>query len=121
MSSYDFTGFRKPKSQLSEKFQIGSTGVTAWLSLYPKGDGASSEGMAGLFLFVDQPAKVKWIWQSGSSEVKTFEHDFSQELCSDGTPNGWGDEDFMPISEANGSVTLRILSVQSPGSTLRFS
>ena len=77
--------------------------------------------MAGLYLRVDKPVTVKWTWQSGSSEVKTEERDFSQELCSDGTPNGWGDEDFMPISEANGSVTLRVLSVQLPGSTLRFS
>ena len=120
--SYDFAGFWKGDHQLSDKFQLGSTGVNAQLCLYPKGRRfCSLQGKAALFLRVDKPVTVKWTWQSGGGEVKTSERDFSQELCSDGTPAGWGDEDFMPISEANGSITLRILSVQLPGSTLCFS
>ena len=121
LSSYDFTAFGKDEVQQSEKFQLGSTGVTAWLRLYPRGHRKSSEGMAALFLQVDQPAKVKWTWQSGGGEVKTLERDFSKaQKNSDGMPDGYGDMDFMPISEANGSVTLRIISVQLPVSTLRF-
>ena len=119
LSSYDFTAFTKGKQHRGEKFQIGSTGVTACLSLFPRGHSKSSKGKAGLFLYVDQPAKVKWTWQSGSGRVKTEERDFVKDW--DGTPYGWGDRSFMPISEANGSVTLRILSVQMKGSTLRFS
>ena len=118
LSSYDFTGFRQDDEQWSEGFQISSTGITAWLGLYPKGEVNSSEGMAGLYLFVDKPAVVKWTWQSGSGEVETSERDFSQDC--DGTPDGYGWRNFMPISETNGSVTLRILSVQLPGSKLRF-
>ena len=117
LSSYDFTAFYEDELQPSEKFQIGSTGVTAWLGLYPRGESDSSEGMAGLFLYVDQPATVKWTWQSGSGEVKTEERD----LRSGRTVSWHGQPDFMPISETNGSITLRILSVRMKGSTLRFS
>ena len=120
LSGYNFTAFGKGRWQLSERFQIGSTGVTAWLSLYPRGSAHSSEGKAALYLHVDKPAKVKWTWQSGGGEVQTEERDFSKEFKSDGTPNGWGWHSFMPISETNGSITLRILSVQLPGSKLRF-
>ena len=120
LSGYDFSNFRKGQLQESEEFQLNS-GVTAWLDLYPKGDSESSEGKAALYLSVDKPATVKWTFQSGSGEVWTTERDFSQAaLNPDGTPEGWGRPDFMPVSKANGSVTLRILSVQVPGSTLRF-
>ena len=121
LSGYDFADFRKGQKEWSEKFQLGSSGVTAWLELCPKGHWRSLEGQAGLFLNVDQPAVVKWSCQSGSGEVKTLERDFSKELRPDGTPWGRGWCDFMPFSETNGSITLRILSVQLPGSTLRFS
>ena len=121
LSSYDFGDLRKGQCQKSEKFQLGSSGVTAWLDLRPKGHSESFEGMAGLFLWVDKPAVVKWTWQSGSREVQTSERDFSKDLRPNGTPGGWGWHNFMPISETNGSVTLRILSVQVPGSKLRFS
>ena len=122
LSSYDFADFRKGQSQESDKFQLLSSGVIARLGLYPKGHANSSEGMAGLFLWVDKPCKVKWTCQPGSREVKTEERDFSQaSLNPNGTPQGWGNRNFMRISETNGTVTLRILSVQAPGSTMRFS
>ena len=123
LSSYDFTGFQQDDEQLSKKFQLGSTGVNAQLCLYPKGRrSCSSWGMAGLYLCVDKPVTVKYTWQSGSSEVKTSERDFSlAPLGEDGTPLGLGGPDFMPISETNGSITFRILSVELPVSTLRFS
>ena len=121
LSGYDFSGFCKGQCQKSEKFQLGSSAVTAWLELYPKGHSNSSVGRAGLYLHVDKPAMVKWTWQSGSGEVKISERDFSKaRLTAGGTPDGWGNTDFMPISETNGSVTLHILSVQLPGSALRF-
>ena len=63
--------------------------------------------------YIDRPAMVKWTWQSGGGEVETEERDFSKaQKDPDGAPFGYGEADFMPISEANGSVTLRILSVQ---------
>ena len=121
LSGYDFRRFRQGESEKSEKFQLLSSGLTAWLELYPKGRRDSSEGQAGLYFFVDKPAMVKWTWQLGSGEVKTEERDFSKARKNpDGTPYGRGWPDFMPISEANSSVALRILSVQLPGSKLRF-
>ena len=120
LSGYDFTDFGQDDEELSEDFQIGSTGITASLSLYPRGEANSSEGMAGLFLEVDKPAMLSWTFQSGSGEVWAMERDFSQDWLGDGLCNEWGEPDFMPISETNGSITLRILSVQMPGSTLRF-
>ena len=121
LSGYDFSGFRKGQCQGSEKFQLLSSGLTAWLELGPKGSSSSSEGQAALYLHVDKPAVVKWSCQSGSGAVGTLERDFSKDLRPNGTPGGYGWRNFMPISEANGSVTLRILSVQVPGSKLRFS
>ena len=120
LSGYDFSGFLKGQSQESEKFQLLSSGVTASLRLYPKGSSLSSEGKAALFLHVDKPATVEWTCQSGSGAVKTSLDDF-KDLQSDGTPKGWGRPNFMRISETNGSITFRILSVQLPGSKLRFS
>ena len=121
LSGYDFSGFRKGECQKSEKFQLLSSGLTAWLELYPKGRRDSSEGQAGLYFFVDTPAMVKWTWQSGSGEVRTVERDFSKNSSNaDGTPKGCGWHNFMPISEANSSITLQILRVQLPSSTLRF-
>ena len=121
LSSYDFADFRKGQWQWSTGFQLLSSGVTAWLELFPKGNAKSSNGQAALFLWVNKPAVVKWSCQSGSGAVSTGEWDFSNASSDpDGTPDGWGWLDFMPISEANGSITLRILSVQVPGSKLRF-
>ena len=115
LSSYDFTGFCQNQYEWSEGFQLLSSGVTAWLKIYPKGHSKSYEGQAALFLRVDKPAIVKWSWQSGSGEVETCERDFSEKWN-----NSWGRSNFMPSSEANCSVTLRILSVQLPRSQLRF-
>ena len=120
LSKYDFTTFAKGQVQRSETFQLPNR-IKAWLDLRPKGDSRSSNGMAALFLWVDQPAVVKWTWQSGSGEVITMEHDFSKDLDKDGKPSqAWGWLNFMPISEINGSITLRILSVQLPGSALQL-
>ena len=119
LSSYDFSNFRKGQCQESEKFELLSSGVTGWLKLYPKGDGNSSVGRAGLFLFVNKPAVVKWTCQSGSDEVKTEERDFSKDMIN-GKPDGFGNASFMSMSETNGSITVRILTVQLPGSALIF-
>ena len=120
LSSYDFADFRKGQSRESAIFPLLSSGVTASLRLYPQGHSTSSEGKAGLYLTVDKPCKVKWTCQSGSREVKTEERDFSEKWNNLST-YGWGWHNFMPISKTNGSITLRILSVQLPGSTLRLS
>ena len=120
LSKYNFTNFEKDQAQLSETFQLPA-GVHAWLELYPQGSANSSHGMASLFLVVDKPAVVKWTWRSGKAEVKTVEHDFSKAaLDKDGKPQGWGIHNFMPIFESNRSITLRILRVHLPGSSLHF-
>ena len=119
LSKYDFTNFTKCQSQLSDAFQLPN-GVNAWLNLEPKGHSQSSEGMAGLYFHVDKPAVLKWTWQSGSGRAVTSKRDFSKELDKDGKPVGWCCFNFMPISETNGSITLRVPSVQLPGSALRL-
>ena len=119
LSKYDFTNFTKSQLQHSETFQLPN-GINAWLSLHPKGDSRSAEGMAALFFGVDKPATVKWTAQSCTGKVLTAERDFSKNLGEDGKPLGWGWHDFMPISQSNGSITVRILSVELPGSNLRF-
>ena len=119
LSKYDFTKFTKDQVQRSETFQLPH-GITAWLSLFPKG--FSSKRMAAVDLQVDRPAIVQWTWQSGAGRVSTEERDFSKTtLHQDGKPDGWGHLHFLPISETNGSITLRLRSVQLPASTLRLS
>ena len=118
LSTYDFSNFKKDQEEISETFQLPN-GINAWLNLKPKGEARSSEGMAALFLWLETPAVVKWTWQSNSGKVITMECDFSKDLGKGGKPVGWGIRSFMPISETNGSITLRVLSVQLPGSTLR--
>ena len=116
---YDFTKFTKNQSQLSKTFQL-PCGVNAWLDLEPKGHSNSSERMAALFLWVDQPALVKWTWQSNTGNVVTMEHNFCKDLDKDGKLASIGRVNFMPISETKGSITVRILSVRLPGSELRL-
>ena len=118
LSIYDFSKVAKGQVQRSEPFQLPN-GINAWLSLCPKGYFDSSEGMAALFLFVCKPAIVRLTWQSASGRAKSMEHDFSSDLDEDGHPRRWGDANFMPISETNGSITLRILSIQSAGFKLK--
>ena len=111
LSGYDFTEFTKGQIQKSEKFQLLSSGVNAWLQFTP--------GMAALSLYVDKPAVVKCVMQSGS-KISTLEYDFSDNLVGE-MPLGRGFPAFVKTSEINGSIIVRILSVRAPGSTLRFS
>ena len=114
LSSSDFADFRKGQGHWSGTFQLLCSGITAMLELYPKGREDSGMGKAGLVLHVERPATVNWTWQSGSGEVKTQEHRFQREwdyfVC----------RDFGPTRPTIRSITFRILSVQLPGSTLRF-
>ena len=118
LSSYDFSHFTRNKSQLSDEFQI--SGIKAWLELCPKGCSKSSRSNAAVFLWLERPARVKWTLQSALGEPMTFERDFSTAVNEQGKPKGRGSPDFMPISDTNGSITIRILSIQTVGSKLRL-
>ena len=114
LSGYDFSTFAKGQSKTSEEFELGSSGIRAWLDLYPKGDANSKEGMAGLFLWVDKPAKVKWTVQYNGEGVRSLNYDFKVDAWNRGWPN------FMPISQTNSSITFYLESVQVTGSKFRF-
>eukprot|EP00434_Breviolum_minutum_P041970 symbB.v1.2.037340.t1/scaffold5436.1/size50838/4 len=120
LSGYDFSNFSKGQEKRSDKFQICS-GVTAWISLYPKGNTNSSPGKAAVFLHVDKVVKVKFRFRAGQVD-KTMEHDYSTSpLNADGTPHGRGWGDFIDSSAVRGaSITLDVLSVQPANSSLKF-
>ena len=119
LSTYDFSDFTKGNGQLSDTVMLPN-GINAWLFLFPKGRSDSSEGMAALYFIVDRPAIAMWTVQSRLGQVMTAVYDFSKDLDNNGKPLGQGWSDFMPISETNDSITLRILSVQLPGSAMRL-
>ena len=119
LSGYDFSNFSKGERKESEKFHICS-GITAWISVYPKGDLGAPPGKAGVFLNVDKVAKVKVRFR-GRQVNQTLEHDFSTNLAPDGTLQARGWRDFIDISALQGaSITLDVLSVQPANSSLKF-
>ena len=119
LSGYDFSTFIKGQVKKSEKFQLGRSGITAWLDLRPKGDSDSEEGKAALFLWVDKPAVVKFTAHYSGGPVFEFKWDFQVDHEKGGAlSRGW--PNFMPISETNGSITFHLVSVQATGSKLRF-
>ena len=120
LSKYDFTKFDKGNGQLSDTVMLPNW-IHAWLFLYPKGHRDSSDGMAGLYLHVDRPVVLKWSWQSSRGKVITMQHEFSSTLDEDGHVLRWGDTNFMPIAETDGSVRFRILGIQSAGFKLETS
>jgi len=119
LSAYDFSNFSQGEKKQSDKFQIGS-GITAWISLLPKGHTDSPPGKAGVYLCVDQVAKVKFRLRAGQVD-KTLEHDYStSKVLADGS-RGWGWPDFIDSSALQGaSITLDVLSVQPANSSLKF-
>ena len=119
LSGYDFSAFSQGEKKQSDKFQICS-GITAWISLLPKGQNNSSAGKAAVFLHVDKAAKVKFRFRSGDAD-KTLEHDYSTSMNADGSPHGWGWKDFIDSSALQGaSITVDVLSVQLANSSLQF-
>ena len=120
LSGYDFSNFSRDQEKESDKFQIGS-GITAWISLYPKGDEGSSRGKAALFLCVDKVAKVKFRCRAGQ-EDETLEHDYSTSpLNADGTLAGRGWANFINSSALRGaSIRVDVASVQPANSSLKF-
>ena len=119
LSGYDFSNFSQGQEKKSDKFQICS-GITAWISLYPKGDRTSSPGKAAVFLNVGKAAKVKFRLRAGQVD-KTSEHDYSTSLDADGRLQGRGWKDFIDASELQGaSITVEVLNVQPANSPLKF-
>ncbi|CAK9060522.1 unnamed protein product [Durusdinium trenchii] len=114
LSGYNFTNFTEDQQQLSEKFQLGASGVEAWLDLRPK----ASPDKASLFLWVSEPVWVKWRFQAGSWE-NTLEWDFQQN-ADGGDPlnRGWGKA--IPISNLASGIAFHLLSVRRAGSSLRL-
>ena len=118
LSDYEFSTFSQGERKQSDKFQICS-GITAWISLYPKGHTKSPPGKTALFLHVDKAAKVRVRFRAGQVD-RTLGHDFSTTLRADGTPHGMGC-DFIDSSALQGaSITLDVLSVQPANSSLKF-
>ena len=119
LSAFDFSNFSKGQEKQSDKFQICS-GITAWISLMPKGQSTSSPGKAAVFLDMDKAANVKVRFRAGDVD-NTLEHDYSTTLGADGTPTGRGWKDFIDSSALQGaSITIDILSVQPANSSLKF-
>ena len=116
LSGYDFSSFSKGEEKESDKFQICS-GITAWISLCPKGDENSSPDRAAVYLRVDTVAKVKFRLRARRFD-ETMEKDFSN---ADGMPHYWGWPDFIDSSALQGaSITVNVLSVQPANSSLKF-
>ena len=120
LSGYDFSSFSQGQEKQSDKFQICS-GITAWISLYPKGHPSSSAGKAGVFLQVDKFAEVKVRFRLGDAD-RTLEHDYSTSPPNaNGTPQGCGWLNVIDSSALQGaSITVDVLSVQPANSSLKF-
>ncbi|CAK9025224.1 unnamed protein product [Durusdinium trenchii] len=113
LSSYDFTNFTEEQEQLSEKFQLGASGVEAWLDLRPK----ATPDKAGLFFWVSEPVWVKWRFQVGSWE-DTIEWEFAKK--EDGSISGYGWPKAIPISNLASGIAFHLPSVRRAGSSLRL-
>ena len=107
LSGYDFSNFSKGEEKKSDKFQI-CPGITAWISLYP------SPGKAGVSVYVDTAAKVKFRLRAGTID-KTLKKD-----DSDGTLETRVWKVLIDSSALQGaSITLDVLSVQPANSSLK--
>ena len=113
LSGYDFTNFTEGQRQLSEKFQLGASGVAAWLCLVPK----ASPNKASLYLYVSEPVLVKWRFQVGSWE-DTIEWEFAKK--EDGSLKGRGWRKAIRISNLASGIAFDLLSVRRAGSSLRL-
>ena len=113
LSTYDFTNFTEDQEQLSDEFQLGASGVEAWLELHPK----ASPDKASLYLHVSEPVWAKWRCQVGSWE-DTTEWEFAKE--ADGSLNGYGFEEAIPFSDLASGIAFDLLSVRRAGSSLRL-
>ncbi|CAK9060659.1 unnamed protein product [Durusdinium trenchii] len=113
LSGYDFTNFTEGQRQLSEEFQLGASGVEAWLWLTPK----ASADKASLYLHVSEPVWVKWRCQVGSWEAST-EHEFAKE--ANGSLKGYGWPKQIPFSNLASGIAFHVLSVRRAGSSLRL-
>ena len=113
LSNYDFTNFTKKQEQLSEKFQLGASGVEAWLDLRP----VASANRASLYLRVSEPVCAKWRFQVGRWE-DTTEHEFAKK--EDGSISGHGWKKKIPISDLSSNITFHLLSVRREGSSLQL-
>ena len=119
LSAYDFSNFSRGQEKLSDKFQICS-GITGWISLYPKGSKNSSPGNSSVFLNLDKAAKVKFRFRACQVD-KTTVHDYSTRLNADGTPGDMGWPDFIDSSALQGaSIRVDVLRVQPANSSLKF-
>ena len=124
LSRYDFSTFQKGQAQDSDTLSLPGFNTNAWLTFYPKGWSASSHGWAGCSLKVDKDVRMKaTLGIPGNERLKEFEHDCATNARSrDGTPKSWGFANFVRLSESEPLtfITLRILAVQSSGSSVQM-
>ena len=124
LSRYDFSTFQKGEGQDSDTLSFPGFNTDAWLTFYPKGNVASSDGWASCLLKVDKNVRVKASFGiPGNKWLKELDYDFATGPHSeDGTPYGWGFANFVRLSESKplAFITLRIFAVQSSGSSVRM-
>ena len=123
LSRYDFSTFKKGQGQDSDTFSFPGFNTKAWLTFYPKGDSKSTDGWASCFLNVDKDVRVKATFGiPGNERLRQIDHDFATgKHNKDGTPYGWAGWDFqLSESEPLAFITLRILAIQSSGSSVRM-
>ena len=125
LSGYDFSRFQKGQSQNSDTFSLPGFNTNAWFTFYPKGDLKSTDGWAGCYLKVDKDVRVKASFGIPGNEcLRQIDHDFATgKHNKDGTPSeGRGVPNFVQLSESEPLtfITLRILAIQSSGSSVRM-
>ena len=121
LSSYDFQDFSKGERLNSDKFFLSSSGIRAWLVLVPKGCKSSKPDKAGGILYMDRAAKVKVKIHSNVYPFSRWDidQDFSKSCVK--PPLGYGNPNFMDRFEveSRGSISIHLMSIQAPNSTLR--
>jgi len=124
LSGYDFSRFQKGQSQNSDTFSFPGFNTNAWFTFYPKGSWASSDGWAGCFLNVDKDVRVNATFGIPDNEwLHELDHDFATSSREkDGAPSRRGFANFIELSECEPLtfITLRILAIQSSGSSVRM-
>jgi len=124
LSGYDFSRFQKGQSQNSDTFSLNGFNTNAWFTFYPKGSWASSDGWAGCFLNVDKDVRVNATFGiPGNEWLQELDHDFATSSREkDGAPSRRGFANFIELSECEPLtfITLRILAIQSSGSSVRM-
>ena len=125
LSRYDFSTFKKDQGQDSDTFSFPGFNTNAWITFYPKGAPSHKyAGWAGCYLNVDKDVRVKASFGIPGNEcLRQIDYDFATGKHKDGIPSaGWGFPQFVQLSESEPLtfITLRILAIQSSGSSVRM-